>query len=478
MPAPKAPFRFLLAQRDTTLLEVPSSYAWFTFAEWGRKYGPLTYLNILGKSILILNTHEAAVDLLEKRALFYSDRPRQGDSTPLVSGAVHKQHRKLIAQALHPRIVERDFAPLQQRMTRQLAKPLLEDPDDFMRLIWRSTGEIMLTITYGATHDGGTDVVEMASQNVRNSGAAMAGHAVDIIPWLAYIPSWFPGAHFKREAKRYKKVAHDAIWIPFNMVKRQMAAGVAPTSFLTSLIEAQEDASSGAVKDDIMAAVAFSLFGAGSESMAGTLVTFVLAMTIHPDIQAKARAELDRVFGDRLPTVADRSLTPYLNAVMLETLRWNSSFPFAIPHKLTRDDVYNGYHIPAETIVIVNVWGIMHSEQYFNDPMVFNPDRYLPKENVKPTLSPWDVAFGYGRRLCQGMPFVDSGVWIGMATLLSTFNISPKVDPVTMKPLVPEARWDGGILSHPKPFSCNIVPRSQEHADRIKEAVRMMHDAM
>jgi hypothetical protein len=52
------------------------SYAWLTFTEWGRKYGPITYCNVAGRSILVINTPEAAFDLLEKRASIYSDRPR------------------------------------------------------------------------------------------------------------------------------------------------------------------------------------------------------------------------------------------------------------------------------------------------------------------------------------------------------------------------------------------------------------------
>lgn len=46
-------------------------------------------------------------------------------------------------------------------------------------------------------------------------------------------------------------------------------------------------------------------------------------MVLHPEVQAKAQAELDRVVGpDRLPQVADRDALPYLTAVMREVFRW------------------------------------------------------------------------------------------------------------------------------------------------------------
>ena len=50
--------------------------------------------------------------------------------------------------------------------------------------------------------------------------------------------------------------------------------------------------------------------------------TFFLAMTLYPEVVARAQEEIDRVVGrDRLPTVEDRKTMPYLDALMKETLR-------------------------------------------------------------------------------------------------------------------------------------------------------------
>lgn len=37
--------------------------------------GPIVYLNAVGQPLIVLNTHRAAADLLDKRAAIYSDRP-------------------------------------------------------------------------------------------------------------------------------------------------------------------------------------------------------------------------------------------------------------------------------------------------------------------------------------------------------------------------------------------------------------------
>ena len=66
----------------------------------------------------------------------------------------------------------------------------------------------------------------------------------------------------------------------------------------------------------------------------------------HPDVVAKARAEIHAVIGkDRLPQLEDRPALPYLEAVYREVMRFYPVFPFAI-RRVMEDDVYDGHLIP------------------------------------------------------------------------------------------------------------------------------------
>ena len=97
------------------------------------------------------------------------------------------------------------------------------------------------------------------------------------------------------------------------------------------------------------------------------MMTFFLAMLLHPDIARKAQQELDVVTGrDRLPTFEDRPRLPFVDAVCKEVLRWQPIAPLGtptserpgetseslststigFPHAVTEDDVYNGFFIP------------------------------------------------------------------------------------------------------------------------------------
>lgn len=59
-----------------------------------------------------------------------------------------------------------------------------------------------------------------------------------------------------------------------------------------------------------------------------TINTFFLCMTLHPEVQTKAQAEIEAVVGtDRLPTFDNRDSLPYIQAIYLEVLRWNNVAP-------------------------------------------------------------------------------------------------------------------------------------------------------
>lgn len=94
------------------------------------------------------------------------------------------------------------------------------------------------------------------------------------------------------------------------------------------------------------------------------LTSAILALLLHPHVQARAQREIDEVVGrDRLPDFSDRPRLPFVDAICREVLRWNVILPMAIAHASVRDDVYDGYFIPKGGVSLVS--------RSFS-PMVFN----------------------------------------------------------------------------------------------------------
>jgi cytochrome P450 len=80
-----------------------------------------------------------------------------------------------------------------------------------------------------------------------------------------------------------------------------------------------------------------------------------LAASLHPYLLKRAHEELDAVVGSsRLPTFDDRPHLPFIEAFMTECFRYGTPAANGFPHKVTEDDVYNGYFIEKGTIIFPN----------------------------------------------------------------------------------------------------------------------------
>ena len=79
-------------------------------------------------------------------------------------------------------------------------------------------------------------------------------------------------------------------------------------------------------------------------------------MLVFPDVAEKAQAEIDQVCGDRIPDLNDVPDLSYIRSCMKESLRWMPATTLGVPHALTEDDSYLGYHLPKDAGVMLNVW--------------------------------------------------------------------------------------------------------------------------
>ncbi|KAH8895455.1 cytochrome P450 [Thozetella sp. PMI_491] len=211
---------------------------------------------------------------------------------------------------------------------------------------------------------------------------------------------------------------------------------------------------------------------AGLETTSRQLMWFLVAAMTAPSVVARAQELLDTVVGrDRLPNLADRAKMPYLDAILLELLRWRCVAPNGVPHMVEREDVYEGFHIPAGSVVIANTWGIGRDEAAFGENVDdFVPERWLKSEpsgaGESDVEADWMHAavrrdlpipfFGYGRRMCTGRLLAEDGLWMVISRLLWAFNIrsadgSQAPDPNVIKP--------HGFTVIPAPFKASLVPR-------------------
>ncbi|KAG8927353.1 hypothetical protein FRC00_002138 [Tulasnella sp. 408] len=308
--------------------------------------------------------------------------------------------------------------------------------------------EVITEIAYGAhkdDEDGGHDYVQMQIDMAVITFKTVQGYWVDLFPWMKHIPIWMPFAQWKRDALKWSKKYNQTRDYLFQSVKKKFLTtngeGMQPSFVLGMLKElysqlgekGEEELIEG---EQTITNVSFSFFRAGGETTESVVRSFLLAMTLFPEEQARARAEIDALIGqDRFPSLEDRGFDkmPFLEATILESVRWNPPASTGVPHLPMVDDEFRGYFIPKGTTVIQNSWQISRDTHYYTDPSTFRPERFLNKDETKSrfihnpdVLSPWDWAFGFGRRVCPGRDLAMQGVWISAAFVLWAFEIKPK----------------------------------------------------
>lgn len=453
------------------LADMPQEKFALTYSKWGAKYGPVTWITVPGQNILIVNTYEAMCELLDKRGATYIDRPRIVMIGELVGldfvtvflpgDSVWKEHRTLLKHALSPDTIRLEYSELLVSKGIKFARSILHKPEDFIISLKRLIGETISELTYGSLEDeNGADYVTKHDEFAEYAKIAAAGYVVDLFPILKYIPTWFPGAQFKRDAKDWRRHLTNLRKMLVTGMQQRMAGKTQPPCYVSKQLEElhKEEAETGA---DIRQAVeiihdtGFSFYQAGSDTSDITLRNFLLAMSLYPDVQARAREEVDRVLGQSgLPNFEDQADMPYIHALVLESLRWNPPVPTGVPHCSREDDVYNGYFIPKGTTVIPNLWQISRDPKIYEDPSTFNPDRFIDNPNI---LDPRDFVLGFGRRVCPGNHLAYHITWIFIVSVLWAFEIKRPEGEPSLKEDVD--RFDFGFISFPRPFDCHFIPR-------------------
>ncbi|KAK0205290.1 cytochrome P450 [Desarmillaria ectypa] len=484
LPLPPAPPGYPIIGN---LLDLANNDVHIRASHWSRNFDEdVISLKVLGKTMIILNSPTAVSDLFDKRASNYSDRPDMPMIVDLMGwdwtfalmryGPRWKEHRRVFNN--HFNIGTSGTSEdryIQLRIRRELLSLMVHSPSKYLENLRHYTGHIILKRTYGHTvvdeNDPYIRLVEAASQST--SEAAVPGaFLVDLFPSMKYIPEWFPGAQFKRKAREWRKLSEAMINAPYDMAKGKFDEGNAEPCFVSACLEQNKTAYGQALSEELIKDTAAVAYAAGADTSVSTLTTFILAMTLYPDVQKAAQAELDALLGgERLPDFGDKTQLPYVTAILKEVLRWIPVLPMgkyepAVPHRAVNADTYKGYYIPAGSFVYGNAWAILHNADIFADPETFRPDRFI--EN--PTLpNPIDNGvFGFGRRACAGRVMALDTMWIAMASILAAFDISKAVDERGNE-ITPPVKLSPGTISHPAPFPCIIKPRSKAALDLIMQ---------
>ncbi|KAK7292850.1 hypothetical protein RJT34_15704 [Clitoria ternatea] len=178
-----------------------------------------------------------------------------------------------------------------------------------------------------------------------------------------------------------------------------------------------------------MIAVLWEMIFRGTDTVAVSIEWILARMMLHPEVQRRVQEELDEVVGgdgeSRAVTEEDVAAMVYLPAVVKEVLRLHPPGPLLSWARLAITDMtIDGYHVPAGTTAMVNMWAIARDPEVWRDPLEFKPERFVGLE-AEFSIFGSDLRlapFGSGRRTCPGKTLGLTTVTFWVARLLQEFE--------------------------------------------------------
>ncbi|KAI1505139.1 cytochrome P450 [Biscogniauxia marginata] len=468
----------------------PGQREWPHWIKHRALYGPVSSVSALGMTFIICNEPHVAHDLLEKRSAVNSSRPHlvfggelagwQDLLASMVYGETFRSYRRNFHNLLGTKKSAARFHPVLEVEAHRFLLRVLDKPESLLQHIRTEAGAMILKIVYGYTIEpyGNDPLVDLADEALTQFSQAYGAGMwlVDLMPFLRYLPEWFPGASFQTKGRLWKQTLHTLVESPYNWVKTQMKKGTNKPSFVSSLLENAPPSLQMSPEDEFIARwSAASIYTGGADTTVSSVASFYLAISFRPEVQQRAQEEIDRVVGtDRLPTWTDREHLPYVEAVFKEALRWHPVIP-GVAHASTEEHEYMGYRIPKGAAIYPNIWAYTHDPDTYSDPMLFKPERFLGE---KPDLDPTAYIWGFGRRVCPGRVIADYSIWLNLVSSLACFDVrrvpGPGADSEKASPTGLDASecrpelFVAGTISHPAPFDVSVKPRSEKHRELIR----------
>lgn len=414
--------------------ELPENNSWMKFHEWGEKYGPIYQVNLAGVNHVWISRDKVAHDLLSKRSAIYSDRPHipalehdnrtSGQYLPLMSkNELWARQRKFGKQTIMDQSLKAAYHGYPELEAVRLLMDLIHEPSEYNVALESFVSRVTSRLAWG-TATASDELKQRARELL--IGVSPTGALGNKLPFIMSLPErWIKAKAWEARRQRTERKFFETMQHEVSVAKTEKAK----TSWMGSFLDKK---STWGFASDLEGAYAVGMHGiAGALTIAAPMQSFCLALTHYPEFQPVLHEEIDRVLGDRPPTFSDLPNLPVLRSFIRETLRFRPPVPTGIPHESTKDDIYEGYHIPAGSVMHPLEWSISRDPEVFPEPEEFNPMRWLdPKYptyqeplSQYPTITQYSQ-FGYGRRMCQGMGVTEADLFVGLGSLAWLFSIN------------------------------------------------------
>ncbi|CAM0952591.1 unnamed protein product [Alopecurus aequalis] len=404
--------------------------------------GGLLCLQLGRRRTLVVSTAAAAADLYKNHDLAFASRvlntavekfsfgPDNNISFAPYGDAWRRRKKIAVVHLLSPRRAD-SFGPVRAAEAAALVARCrcaaeAGEAVELRELLYGYSNSVITRATTGTV--GAT--AEKMKQLMGNTAALMSGlQAEDVLPdTMAKVVRWATGLEKRLDdqVEAWDKFLSEII---AEHLEKKGNDGARDEDFLDVLLRLREEGHAGIdLTDDGIKSILKDMTFAGTETSSTTLEWAMAELIGNPRAMAMLQDEVTRVANDKVTIEEDDlSRMEYLKAVLKEVLRLHPPGPLLLPHESTTRAVVQGYHIPAKTVLFINVWAIGRDPAAWGDTAEeFRPERFLDGGGVTGIdLRGNDyqlLPFGAGRRMCPAINFALPALEIALASLVRHFD--------------------------------------------------------
>ncbi|XP_052863436.1 cytochrome P450 4d2-like [Anopheles cruzii] len=415
---------------------------------FGKRYGKVYKLDFFYDYSIVYSSPEAAEAIATSPAFAAKSQDYDkvsewiGNGLLVSKGQKWFMRRKVITPGFHFKILD-NFAPTFNRQAEAFCQKLepvsgstAEAIDIFPRLKLLTLGVICETAM-------GVDSTEDASQQAYYT--RIVEELSSILYWRMFNVFMNIDVLFRLTAtgRRFDELVKQSWNFTLNMIekRRQINKGTQPAmvsedetfgkrkrALLDTLLDARIDGKP--LKDEEIREEVDTFTFAGHDTTASAMTFLLYNVAKHPDVQDKLYEEILSEVG---PDFTELSLSTlnnlhYMDLVLKESLRLFPPVPF-IARIATEDTDLRAERINRGTSVVVDIFSMHRSADYFRDPERFAPLRF---ETVRDSdvFNPYTyIPFSAGSRNCIGQKFAQYELKTALVKILQKFNVQlPRAD--------------------------------------------------
>ncbi|HYB83030.1 MAG TPA: cytochrome P450 [Mycobacterium sp.] len=229
-------------------------------------------------------------------------------------------------------------------------------------------------------------------------------------------PRWLP-TKGQRAARRANETLHR---LAAEILHAVRADAERDAPLVRALIQAIDEETGRPLTDEEICHELVLFMLAGHDTTSTTLTYALWSLGHHRDIQDQVRAEVDAL-GERALSPDDVAELGLTVRVLHEALRLCPPAAGTV-RSPTCDLVVDGYRVEAKTIAAVSFYAMHRDPALWDDPLRFDPDRFLPERSKG--RSRWQyLPFGGGPRSCIGDHFAMLEATLALATIIRAVEI-------------------------------------------------------